>query len=173
MASFLKDLQRHIPKGGQMELENYDFNSLLELTLNLNNQRKKTKQKILVMEDDPELEYLIEKVLKNINPSIQLDWAVSTEAGLTNLMKTLKDTDHPHYDLIISDIFLEGESTGVDFWRICREHFPCTPFIMTSSLSVEQFTSMAGKKARKPAYLKKPFSLYVCENLCKKMLKQN
>lgn len=154
-----------------MELENSEFNSILAQTLTLDSQRKKAKQKILVIEDDPELEYLIEQVLKGIDASIQLDWAVSAEAGIANLMKTLKDADHPHYDLIISDIFLDGEGNGVDFWKICAECFPCTPFIMTSSLSIEQFSSMAGKNTRKPTYLKKPFSLYGCKNLCERMLK--
>jgi response regulator of citrate/malate metabolism len=124
----------------------------------------------LVLEDDIELSTVIEKVIKMIDPKIILDWATSAEEAVTHLESVMKSVSHPHYDLIVADIFLDGDSTGIDFWRSVQELCPGTPVLMTSALTLDRFFATVGRQSISPPYLQKPFTLTECKQSIEPLL---
>lgn len=127
--------------------------------------------RVFVLEDDLELSTVIEKVFKSIDSHLILDWATSVEAAVDTLEQFMTiDSDAP-YDLIVADIFLDGRSTGIDFWRTCQEWFPETPILITSALSLDKFFATVGMHSISPPYLQKPFSPSECKQVFESMLR--
>jgi CheY-like chemotaxis protein len=127
--------------------------------------------RVLVLEDDLELSTVIERVLRSIDSTISLDWATSAEGAIAQLERMLMDESQPAYDLIVADIFLDGKSTGIDFWRTCQDLFPDTPVLITSALSLERFFATVGRHCISPPYLQKPFTVVECKQVFETMLR--
>lgn len=127
---------------------------------------------VYVVEDDLELSTVIDRILKSINPAIQSNWATSAEDAIHALKTAAQRRHHKPYDLIIADIFLEGESTGLDLWQLCHEHYPEVPLVITSGMDIERFMSSINihDPAQLPPFLQKPFSIADCRHLLKEML---
>ena len=132
--------------------------------------KKQKRYRALIIEDDEELGNVLDQVLRSIHANIQIDWAPSAEEGVDFLRRKARSSDRVPYDLIIADIFLEGESTGLDFWRTCCESFPEIPLVVTSAISSEKFFNSIGKDAIAPPYLAKPFSIKACKQMFEGML---
>ena len=126
--------------------------------------------RVFVLEDDMDLSAVIERVLRSIDPMISLDWATSAEEALAIIQPTSSSYDWPVYDLIVADIFLDGKSTGIDFWRTCQDAFPDTPVVMTSALSLDRFFSTIGRDSVCPPFLQKPFTPSECKQIFQNML---
>jgi response regulator of citrate/malate metabolism len=126
--------------------------------------------RVFVLEDDLELSTIIECVLRSLDSKISLDWATSAEVAIHELKEVISSRVSIPYDLIIADVFLDGKSTGIDFWRTCQELFPEVPVLMTSSLSFDRFFSTVGRESISPPYLQKPFTAYECKHMLKSML---
>lgn len=114
--------------------------------------------KVLIVEDDLAFRPFWQAVFEDRGSTLRIDWATTQEEAETLLRAGFKH--HQPYDLVISDIFLEGEGTGVDLWNRYGEeakHFifvsgkPLSPAELKSSLSYGQ-----------PTYLQKPLSLDQC-----------
>lgn len=131
----------------------------------------KAGRSVFVIEDDPEMFTLLERVLRGIDPTVEVDWALSAEEAIDQLVsrirrrKNLLREAEPPYDLIVADIFLHGNKTGVDLWRTCTELFPRIPIVVTSGMSMEKFFRTLGDTAVSPPYLAKPFSIGECKDL--------
>lgn len=109
-------------------------------------------QKILVVEDDSNLQTAIRRAFMALGWAPKVDWATSaTEA--THLL------EHNHYDLFVVDYTLPGMATGMEFWNQCNRKTPLTPFLMISGLGTEEFLRLTKDEAAPPAFLSKPFSL--------------
>jgi DNA-binding response OmpR family regulator len=132
--------------------------------------REPEPHRVLVLEDDWELSAVIERVLRSIDSTLSLDWATSAEDAIEHLKTNLQNGSFPPYDLIVADIFLDGKSTGIDFWRTCQELFPETPVLITSALSLDRFFTTVGRQCISPPYLQKPFSINECKNMFESML---
>lgn len=124
-------------------------------------------QRILVVEDDVALSFLVERLALNINPEIRVDWVTSAEQAVP-LLKS--KTGNCKYDLIFADIFLDGERSGLDLWRYCQESFPSVPIVVTSAMPMEKFFAAIGRNSISPAYLPKPFLPRECFQVLKGML---
>ncbi len=129
------------------------------------------KVRALLLEDDIELSTVMEQVLKTLAPNLALDWVTSAEEALSHLKKTLARQATNPYQLIIADIFLEGDSTGIDFWRSCQEILPATPVLLTSALSLDRFFATVGKQSISPPYLQKPFTPTECKQAFETLLR--
>ncbi|MBI3556960.1 MAG: response regulator [Deltaproteobacteria bacterium] len=127
-------------------------------------------KKILIIEDDESLETIFDQAIRNVEPDCQIDWATSVEAALFN-MKVAASVNGGSYDLIIADIFLEGDTTGIDFWQSCQFLYPDTPVIVTSSIGIDEFFRIIGRSAISPPFLPKPIRLGECRQLLKTLLK--
>lgn len=127
------------------------FRQALESYLNVQEYRPK----ILIVEDDLDMVDLLEKILLSINPSAEVSWSSSAEEAYFRLCsQKINNWDSP-YDLIIADVFLDGEETGLDLYRKSLGLYPGIPFIATSSTSIEKFYTKYGFN-KIPIFLSKP-----------------
>jgi CheY-like chemotaxis protein len=126
--------------------------------------------RVFVVEDDLELITVIDKVLKSIDPEIQIDWATSAEEAVFKLRQKTSGGGSKPYHLIIADIFLEGDATGLDLWNLCQQTYPEIPLVVTSGLSVEKFISTLGRDTICPPFLQKPFALGECRQMFQGLL---
>lgn len=127
--------------------------------------------KVFILEDDKELMPVFKKVLESIDPTVLLDTATSVEDAIKILELRNRDANESPYDLIVADIFLEGQSTGLDFWHTCEKLYQDTPVIITSAMPVDQFFATLGNKTISPPFLAKPFSVGQCKQMFEGMLK--
>ena len=139
--------------------------------LNVSNIKKHSPYRVFVIEDDFEISMIIERVLRSLNVTISLDWATSAETATSQLKYALSGSSKSPYDLIVADVFLDGESTGIDFWQTCQQLLPETPVLLTSSLSLDRFFAAIGQSCISPPFLQKPFSPRECRQVFETMLK--
>ncbi len=119
--------------------------------------------RILIVEDDVSLTNLLTGVLEEIAPNVSIDWATSGEEAEHYLEREGEVFGSSPYDLIIADIFLEGDITGLDIWKLCDRKYPDVNILVTSSLPIEKFVSCLKNEYSCPQYLPKPFTLTECK----------
>ena len=126
--------------------------------------------RFLVVEDDQSQWPLWDSIIKSTHPHAEIDYE-TTEAGAEALLRHSFHTEKP-YDLVISDVFLEGQDTGLDLWSRYGE--VSDHFIFVSSMSLKNFDSliqsMDGESPNLPFYLQKPLSTAVCREVLKALL---
>lgn len=115
------------------------------------------KPKVLIIEDDLDAVNLIERILININSDVEVSWLSSSEEAYYRLTKFKRENWTMPYDLIISDIFLDGEETGLDLYRKTNKLYPEIPFIATSGTSIAKYFESTNMNI--PVFLPKPISL--------------
>ena len=133
----------------------------LELTAN---------HRILIIEDDVTLANLLVSILEEEFAGITIDWATSGEEAEYYLEREEKIFGSTPYDLVIADIFLEGEITGLDVWKMCDRKYPDINIIVTSSLPFAKFVSCLKNEYACPSYLPKPFTLQECRDAISEFL---
>ena len=122
------------------------------------------------MEDDIEMSTLIDRVIKNIDPKINLDWSTNAEEAIIKLKNASKKGIELPYNLIIADVFLDGSKTGIDLWRYSKKEYGKIPFILTSADQKESLFLKKNLLNFDPIFLQKPFSIQECKTLLKKIL---
>ncbi|MEO5969750.1 MAG: response regulator [Bdellovibrionia bacterium] len=83
---------------------------------------------VLVVEDDPSQKPILARILYAFNPSMDLLWASSAEEAKNIL-------NEKPIDLLITDILLEGEGTGIDLYQECAKANSHLPVLFISGLS--------------------------------------
>lgn len=132
---------------------------------------KNQPEKILVVEDNVSMLLLIQKAIYKIRPQAEIYSAVSLEEAFTILIKNANIEEKNPYELIIADIFLEGNRTGLDLWRVLRGTYPDIPIIVISSISEEQVMSNILENEKKHMiYFKKPFMVSELQAKIKEVL---
>jgi len=125
--------------------------------------------KILVVEDDRIQWPLWESILKSAYSDVEIDWE-TTESGAEALLRHAFQTNSP-YNLVVSDIFLEGRDTGIDLWNRYGE--AAYNFIFVSGLTTKNFdalmSTMSGLKSGGPYYLQKPITPSVGKEILKNL----
>lgn len=104
--------------------------------------------KFAIVEDDTQISNLIEILLKDISPDIDL---------FDNGWKALDHLSTTKYDLIILDIMLPGVN-GLEICKTLRKQGKNTPVLMLTSRSEEE-DIVAGLEMGADDYLTKPFSI--------------
>ncbi len=144
----MQALQTSIPRKGLFELEG-------------RRERAHAEMRVLIVEDDLTLQPLWERAFKTKNPAVKLDWATSVSEA--EKLIHLRFSRGAPYELIISDIFLEGNATGVDLWNRYGEE--ALNFAFVSGLPVSKYELMMSLDFGCPTYLKKPLTLQKCEEI--------
>ncbi len=124
---------------------------------------------VLIVEDDLTYETILRRILAEIDAKVQIDWVASAEEARSQL-NTMAGQKEVAYDLIIADIFLDGEETGFDLWNLCKESHPLTPLIVTSGLPVDRFIRAFGQNEVCPPFLAKPFFVGECRQILENLL---
>ena len=124
-----------------------------------------SKKSLLVIEDDLSLIELIDTILAANNKAQDFDWeyVTSGEAALELIRRRGKFCGGDPYSLVITDIFLEGETTGFDVWLESQELYPNMPFVITSSLTTDRYLSILQGANNCPQYLPKPLTASRCQ----------
>lgn len=115
------------------------------------------KPKVFIIEDDLDSVNLIERILLSINAETEITWVASSEEAYYKLSMYKRENWKMPFDLIISDIFLEGEETGLDLYRKTNKLFPEIPFIATSGTSIAKYFESTNVNI--PIFLPKPVRL--------------
>jgi len=123
--------------------------------------RNGIRKSVLVIEDDVSVSNLIERVLRGISPSLQLDWSTSAEDALSFFDSATTEPTACPYQLVICDFYLEGPKTGLEFWYFFRQRYPDVPFVLMSSVPLEDFFE-PDDSSEVPYFLKKPFDIGQC-----------
>jgi len=127
-------------------------------------------RKVLIVEDDLEMCMVLDRVLTTTDQHVMVDWATSVDEAISRLQEKAAQSITRPYDLILADIFLEGQSTGIDLWKLCQEEFPDVPVVVTSSLPLEKFFALVGRGNIAPPFLAKPFQVGGCRQFLEGIL---
>ncbi len=107
-------------------------------------------KRILVVDDDPDMCFLVAHAINSMN----LDYRVDTATGAG---EALKKTAQTHFDLLVTDYMMPGK-TGLDLISAVSELSPATRYvIMTAHHDTGAVRSIAGKM--KIGFISKPFML--------------
>jgi DNA-binding response OmpR family regulator len=130
----------------------------------------RARKRVLVIEDDLCLETILCRILKAVSPEIEIDWLTSAEEALLRIEPT-RGIAEGGYDLVLADIFLDGHTTGIDFWETCQALRPDLPVLLMSGMPIDEFFRTIGRESVSPPYLPKPFSVGECGQIIESMLK--
>lgn len=138
-----------------LSITDYPSNTALSLS-----QRHDTPQpiKVLVVEDDKIQWPLWAHILKTTFYDVEIEYE-TTEAGAEAVLRRAYQNDRI-YNLVVSDIFLDGGNSGIDLWN--RYGQVAMNFIFVSGLTKNNFKALlnAGSTVASggPLYLQKPVS---------------
>jgi len=104
---------------------------------------------VLIVEDDCMLKPLLARLLYEINQKAGLKWVTSVAEAQSALLEE-------HFDLIVTDIILEGDETGIDLQKYCIENYPDSPVVVVSSLPKSKIEEQMGYRLDNRVYLSKP-----------------
>lgn len=130
--------------------------------------RDQEAKKILIVEDDMTLKILWQQIVRKLEFAVNVEWATS-EGSASKAIEEQKKRGG-HYDLVICDIFLSGNNTGIDFWRDHRDE--PTEFVFTSGVSAEKFKSLLEKENGYHLFLPKPLDPSFCVSSLNGILKK-
>lgn len=122
--------------------------------------------RVLIVEDDLSFKPFWESVLSTSGFKLAMDWATSKEEA-ERLIRHRFRKDDP-YDLVISDIWLEGEGTGIDLWNQLGE--AVKNFVFISGLPISQLELLKSLNFGCPSYLHKPLSPKTCRELIRSLV---
>lgn len=119
----------------------------------------KTGKSLLVIEDDLSMIQFIDTILDDLHEGLEWEYVTSGEAAIDLIKRRGHYRSDNPYDLVLTDIFLEGETNGIDVWMECQKKFPDMPFVMTSSLTPDRYISILRGVRNCPVYVPKPLSV--------------
>jgi DNA-binding NtrC family response regulator len=114
---------------------------------------------LLVIEDDLSLIQIIGALLAHVRPGLAWEYVTSGEAALDLIRRRSTERGGAPYRLVVSDLCLEGDTSGFDVWQECQRLYPEMPFVMTSGLSIDRYRAAWKDQTRCPKFLPKPSSL--------------
>lgn len=135
----------------QMPLQN-----LNQSHLNLDDSKM---MRVLVVEDDLTLKSFWSHILNDMYKKNKIDWASSEEEAET-LIRNRFIKGKP-YDLVISDIFLAGQKTGIELWLNLAE--AAHQFLFVSVLAENRFEQLMRGMGTQPLFLQKPLRASACK----------
>jgi len=109
--------------------------------------------RLLVVEDDRELEPLVRRAADALRPPARVDWCTSTEQA-HGLLET------GFYDAVLADWNLEGGTVGFALRTDCWQFQPQAVFAMTSSYPLSRYLHSVGGAGI--PFLAKPFDFGRC-----------
>jgi DNA-binding response OmpR family regulator len=105
---------------------------------------------ILVAHSDRALEPVLKALIQELRPEARTDWVYTALDASHRL-------DQQRYHLLITDVFLGKEASGLDLWkRVDRGSHP-TSVLFISQVPVETFLKKIQGSTPCPAYLSQPF----------------
>ena len=122
---------------------------------------------VLLIEEDVALHQFWSLLLQKTHPKSQLT-STSTAEDAERLISNAFESSSP-FDLVISNLFLKGEMTGLELWKLFSESEILFPqFIIISSVPINEYERLLSDEKRKPLFVRKPLEPNFCGNLISK-----
>lgn len=115
--------------------------------------------RVLIIEDDLAYKPLWADILRrNLGPNIaEIHWAVSAEEARVQYEKAISSGQF--FDFIITDVFLAGSDTGLDFVEnIFADDQEAPPVILISSVDKDEMEGIVNTESRRVEVLTKPIN---------------
>ncbi len=125
--------------------------------------QKSTRKSILIVEDDECMHAILGRIIRSIDPDLAYQWVTTAEEAIAELRQN-------NHSLVLADVSLAGRASGLDLWESAHSAFPKLPFVMMSSMGVQTFLGLIGRKRASPAFLAKPFYPGECRQIIESML---
>jgi DNA-binding NtrC family response regulator len=137
--------------------------------LALNVRPENWRRRILIVEDDVTAEPLWRHIFNEVSPDVIYRWVGNADAAEYLIRK--RASQGMPFDLVISDIFLNGQRTGIDLWQ---KMSPMVPhFLLVSVLAPEKLYRLIGESPEVPRYFQKPLNPKICVDVLSEMLQTN
>jgi DNA-binding NtrC family response regulator len=107
-------------------------------------------ERVLVVEDDCDLQAILELAIGSVAPDLGVDWAENVPDAITQLNESTKS-----YRLVLSDFLLDSRASGFDLRNWCTVHRPDLRFAMMSAYPV----GMEAVDIANCRFLPKPFTI--------------
>ncbi|MEI7440818.1 MAG: hypothetical protein WCK43_04190 [bacterium] len=122
---------------------------------------------VLLIEDDVALHQFWSFLIKKIHPNSAISVTTNAEDA-ERLISNALESPSP-FDLVISNLFLKGEMTGLELWKLFSESEILFPqFIIVSSVPITEYERLVSDEKRKPFFVRKPLDPNFCGNLISK-----
>ena len=108
------------------------------------------KKRVLIVEDDPDLCLLIERLASQLSIEVELCFARSVDEAVLHLDQS------QDFDLILADFLLADSKNGYQLQQLCADRAPNSNFAMMSSMPIQL------PDAREADFLQKPFTQSSC-----------
>lgn len=116
------------------------------------------KKSVLIVEDDMTLQPLWERIFELIDEDIDVDWTTNAEEAEKLIRHRFNSGEA--YSLVIADITLEGEETGIDLWNKYGEE--ASNFVIVSGTPMSRYDFQSYLDFGLPPYFRKPLNVKVC-----------
>jgi DNA-binding NtrC family response regulator len=117
--------------------------------------------RVLVVEDDRDLEPLVRRAAHTLVPPVAVDWATSARQAHALIANRF-------YDAVIADWSLEGATAGLSLRAECWQLQPQAVFAMTSAYPLSRYLRSVGRPGI--PFLEKPFDLWSCREFLSSLL---
>jgi DNA-binding NtrC family response regulator len=117
--------------------------------------------RMLVVEDDWDLEPLVRRAAASLSPAVAVDWCTSAEHARRLLANR-------YYDVVLADYVLEGDQAGLELRSDCWTFQPQAVFAMTSSYPLTEYLHSVGRPGC--PFLAKPFDVWTCRKFVESLL---
>jgi DNA-binding NtrC family response regulator len=117
--------------------------------------------RMLVVEDDRDLEPVVRRAAAAVQPAVWVDWC--TRVDHARRLLRLR-----YYDVVLADYQLEGNAAGLALRGDCSELQPQAVFAMTSSYPLSDYLHSVGRPGS--PFLAKPFDVWTCRQFVESLL---
>lgn len=127
------------------------MNTLINVRFTRQPESSRKWDKVLIVEDEPLWQIVIERALRLIDPEIEVRVSGDANQAFELLNK------EGNFDLVIADQLLNGAKTGLDLWDILLEQKVDIPFVIVSGTKREIFLKnlMPYRNEMVPRYIEK------------------
>jgi small GTP-binding protein len=133
-----------------MQLQRYVTQVVWNIPYNVTTQDNMNKKRILLVEDDSKIAFVIGEYLTSLGPDYEIKSAASGE-------QALKEMDQGAWDLVITDNRMSGIS-GIELIESLKEKSPSTFTILMTGYGSHE-VEQAAQQLNVYRYMKKPFPL--------------
>ena len=127
--------------------------------------KKREDPAILIVEDDESYRPIWREILAGVCPRAHVDW-VPTEEAAERLIRN-RVLSGQRYDLVIADVYLAGQRTGIDLWR--RYGIAGTQFLLVTGQNKRELHRLFGSEIM-PPLLCKPLEFRTSRQALEKLL---
>ncbi|MAZ47270.1 MAG: hypothetical protein CME65_01825 [Halobacteriovoraceae bacterium] len=112
--------------------------------------------RVLVVEDDFSQYCVVEELLLLINDQVEIEWVADADKAIIKLIDA-EQTEKP-FNMVISDIDLGEETSGMEVFSFCLESMPQVEPVMVSAFSRAQLRERHFNDSEPLHYIKKPIN---------------